>query len=217
MSLYVAKNASGLLGFYLDHTVESGADGTMTATSIVAVVDISILENDVSIAEGGGGATSAALAPIVHQTLAATVNCPVGATNGAWGAWTEVWRYTNSTGAEKRYRIEFHLGATASWTSDGGGDRAGANVRIRRMNAANSVVETLVSNRHIYVRHGQSPYDLLSEMGIMSGTVPVVLANGDYLLIDAQGAAQSYEAGHMVQFESTHNDFFIEDTAITLS
>ena len=147
-----------------------------------------------------------------YHRLAADVNLPVGASNDAPGAWTEIWRYTNSGGTEWNGLIGWSINPTASWTATSGAQRGGADFRVRQMNSSDTQVRVLISEAAAYVRNGNTGYANLSRHGDFSDVWSVELPVGDYVIIEGRGYSQVRSAGQTIDILATETDFFTQET-----
>ena len=183
--------------------VPAGADGqdaTLPATATLADAQSDdsttvlswtpqrVAQSVAAHAPSGGGTAGAQPDPI-YQTLAAQVSLPIAAAD-TYGAWTEVWRYTNTDTARKHYIIGADLNPQADWTASGGGDRASANFRLVVRNSANADVRTLVANDFTYARNGPPPYETTTAHGQISIVQPVQLNQNEYVILEGQGGGQ---------------------------
>ena len=134
-------------------------------------------------------------------------------TNGAWGDWVEVYRYTGSGHLIFSGTINPARNYT---TPSGGGDRAGGHFRVRHMNSAN-VQQRILEEGHTYVRAGQSPYHLFTEHGTFAFSVPVVMASGDYLLVEGRAAVQQAATNKGIVCRQSETEMSVQSLAITLS
>ena len=155
------------------------------------------LENTDAPAGGGGGGGATEWPDTEHETLAATVTLPVTEAR-TWGAWTEVYRYTNTASESKLFDFAGDINPRASHDPNGGGDRYGAHFRVVHRNQAGAD-QQIVEVGYTYIRNGPSPYDLLSEHGFFEYVaLGLELAPNDYLVIEGQASVQVYAAGKAV-------------------
>lgn len=158
---------------------------------------------------GGGGSVAVPDPEYLHP--AADVSLPVQAagTQNAWGAWTEVYRYTASAAKHVAYNAE--VTATASWTATSGGDRAGVDYRLRHMSSANVQKAMLHSDVRGYVRTGDGAHTLIGSHQSKAITTFADMANGDYLLLEGRATAQNPTAGRTVNVVAASTDITIQE------
>ena len=149
---------------------------------------------------GGGGFTLPTVT--VEQMVANHLTIATGRTNAVYpSTWTEIYRKTHSATATTFYTIQASLTFDVDYTPLGGGERAEADVRVRHFNSSNVMQNELVSQVYIYVRNVPQ----LNRVGSAAIAVSSVLANGDYILFEAQGRLQNVGTGsplRNVRFEN---------------
>ena len=137
------------------------------------------------------------LEPITYSRLTSSVSLPTGLTDNTWGAYTEIWRYTATAAA----RIEV-LGVVEfdpDFGTTGGGERAGAQMRVRHMNSSDVEQRVLNPEEMIYVRNNfQGGSAIFTATASLNFDVAADLAIGDYILVEGQGAAQVVGAGRNI-------------------
>lgn len=156
---------------------------------------------------GGAGANDAA-----HATL--TSDLSIAAATSTFGAWSEVWRYT--AGAAAKISAAVSGEARPSWSATDGADRGVIEFRVRRMNSANAQQDVLIAAHNIYLRNpnfalGYATSSVGLPTGYSFGFIDD-LAAGDYLLVEARGAAQKPASGKTISilassFDATYRVF----------
>ena len=153
---------------------------------------------------GGGGEQ---WPDVVSDPIGSDVQMPATGVD-TYGAWTEVYRLTNSTSEEKKYQLKTTILCVASWwPGSDGADRAGAEMRVRRFNSSDVAQATLIPEFPVYVRTGSGGFDELSHYDLASLDVDFELQAGDYLLIDGRGISQKGGTGRTVNVSASLSSF----------
>lgn len=164
----------------------SGQTALFAADGAVSSVDIRI----VRLGATSGLAQTGQNEP-EYFGLPATVTLPAPTASNSWGEYAEVFRYANSGSAKKIGLFGGDVNPLASWTPPAdGGDRAGADFRIRVMSSADVQKRIIVAHGYTYVRNGPAPYGALTAHGDFSTMIPVVLDAGDYVLVEGRASTQ---------------------------
>ena len=150
----------------------------------------------------GSGSVGEALPDASHTAIGggASHSVPCGASNDTFGAWTEVWRYTHTDAETRKFLFTCYATVEANWTPTSGADRAGIRYRAYTRNGANAIQATHFTNLMGYVRNGNGSYANLTDN--QSTVIPIVadLDQNDYVVIEAQAAAQVAGTGRALFF-----------------
>ena len=165
---------------------------------------------------GGSGGTGTPWPDAVHTSLAADVTLPTSATADTYGAWTETYRLTNSASEERKYLFFADLLCVASWWPGAdGGDRGGAEFRVRIFNSSDVQQRELIHELPAYVRTGSSAFDTLSHYDVAALSLAFELQGNEYMLIEGRGISQKAGTGRSIMVSSSLSNIdYVDVTSV---
>ena len=198
VELYLAHDANNDLGYYLNYSGNAGALGFDVLLSISAI----FVHND-------GGQTGDVPTPDPSYPNVSNTSIPTGTAADTFGAWTEVFRRTETS--EKHISLMANMTAQASWTAQGGAERGGVQYRVRQMDEAGSQRRILIPFAAGYVRTGNMGYIEISKYATTPLNTVAKMEAGDYILIEGRGAAQNYVAGQTIDIVGANSNVCIQE------
>ena len=210
VSLYLSGVEQMAFDVYLGHNATNQVSPAYVRVPKAGTISLSVTVPRISAAitrqeAAGGGAPT-----ITHETFAAdrSIACPEAVFE--YSTYAELYRYTPA--AAGTFRFDMRLMAEASWVAAGGGNRAAAKYRLRRMNSAGVAQQTFAEDYDVYPRNLNLP-DGTGTFRSVGTTLSAAdaFAAGDYLLLEGQAAQQNEDAGRSIDWAS--GEQYIDITA----
>ena len=183
------SDGTGGASVYMQFMRNSGNEAHYALSQNKQDVDITIRP---VIVQGLIELSGANVTDATYDTLGADVNLPVSGNPYAWGAWTEIYRYT-ATNNDEHWDFHAALDGSVNWAVDNG-DRGEAAFRMTKKNSAGVTQQMLVPNHQEYIRN----HNAVSQDAGVELSTTVDLDTGDYMLLEGRAVRQLTGAGAFV-------------------